>query len=267
MGESNVTDRQEPKTGADSTRLAVSLEQQQQQQRDVLKAGVSHNEHYEDKGVLPKVTVVDDTPKEVAPPPGVPALRPSKHETSKPTDAPAPQRLGPSTHEAHTVGVLTPALAAHTDKASEPVKHAEPFKLEAKEEALLWDKWNDTTFKAFDSHCRLAVSQIRKELTGSADYPKTESDLPHLLSKYDVTIESDGTVSNAELKESSGNGLFDRQIKRAIDNMGSSGQLQFPEGSSLERRTIQMKFGWNSDEAKGYPTGQIEVDGQLQKSK
>jgi hypothetical protein len=93
MGESNVTDRQEPKTGADSTRLMVSLEQQQQQQRDVFKAGVSHNERYEDKGVLPKVTVLDDTPKEVAPPPGVPALRPSKYESSKPPDAPAPQRL------------------------------------------------------------------------------------------------------------------------------------------------------------------------------
>jgi hypothetical protein len=267
MGESNVTDRQEPKTGADSTRLAVSLEQQQQQQRDVLKAGVSHNEHYEDKGVLPKVTVVDDTPKEVAPPPGVPALRPSKHETSKPTDAPAPQRLGPSTHEAHTVGVLTPALAAHTDKASEPVKHAEPFKLEAKEEALSWDKWNDKTFREFGDACRLSVAQIADELAASAGYAKSQSDRPHLLAKYDVTFESDGTISNVQLKKASGNALFDQQVKRGIDNIGSSGRLQFPEGSTVERRTIEMKYGWNSAERKGYPTGQVEVNGQLQKPK
>jgi hypothetical protein len=168
--------------------------------------------------------------------------------------------------KAQEIPMVAPVMAARAEARENQEKPAESPKLEVKAEALLWDKWNKTTFDELRKDVKLNLQKDHPDLEVPEEYKNVATDVPHLQSKFDVTVQADGTISNIEAIKPSGSAYFDNQVKRGIEHMGSSGKLAFPEESHLNSRVLHVSYGWNWKGGQGYPTGQIEQDGKLQQT-
>jgi hypothetical protein len=165
--------------------------------------------------------------------------------------------------KAPDIPMVTPVMSARAEAGEHPEKPAESPKLEAKADALVWDKWNENAFENIKSEIRIGMDKEHPDLVVPPEYQTSPNDVPRYRASYDVTVESDGTVSKIEQTKASGSAYFDSQVKKGLEHAGSSGKLKFPESSEMERRTIHYSHGWNLKGGQGYPTGQIEVDGKL----
>lgn len=177
--------------------------------------------------------------------------------------APAPTRVSAHQH----MEMVAPAVA----KAEKPVedKHvsdASP-QLKGNAEQLLWDNWNQQTFKLMDNEVRLCLKTDHPDLQVPEAYRHLATDVPHLQTKYDVTVAADGTITKIDMVKNSGSAYFDGEVKRGIEHMAATGKLKFPEESHMSSRVLHISYGWNWKGARGYPTGQVEEDGRLHQKK
>jgi hypothetical protein len=170
-----------------------------------------------------------------------------------------PTRLVPQVPEL----AILPNVGKQPDSAEAHVDKSDSSKLEANAEALLWDKWNQSTHKVLTDEVSLCLERKHPDLRVPDAYKDLATDVPHFQAKYDVTVQSDGTITSIQMTKPSGSAYFDQAVKRGIEHMGASGKLQFPAESHLQSRVLHINYGWNWKGGTGYPKGQIEQDGKL----